>query len=214
MQFYCNDVTVNCLGLLLLTTSGDLCPLILRQHMFYTKSVYTLVTTTKCTQGKQCDVYFNVCHSNTFCVIHFHKGQSYYHYLLQIPFVIFYIIFFLHQFVSVVYFLYTSSYRCIQKKKEMKINHISCLYFLCIHQVYIRYNGVDFCTCTFCIQIVYKSPPYFCKGPHFRDKKNSSLYPPLKNKSLLGFYEDGRYIVTSEYNNNNNNNNLLYPKQE
>ena len=37
------------------------------KHMFYTKSVqkcvlfvYTLVPTTKCTQGKQCDVYFNV----------------------------------------------------------------------------------------------------------------------------------------------------------
>jgi len=40
--------------------------------------------------------------------------------------------------------------------------------------------------------------------------KESSLQPPLKNKSLLGFYGDGRYIVTSE-NNNNNNNNWLYP---
>ena len=49
------------------------------------------------------------------------------------------------QFVSVVYFLYTSSYCCIQKE-YIKINHISCVYFLCIHQVYIRYNGVDLWT--------------------------------------------------------------------
>ena len=49
------------------------------------------------------------------------------------------------QFVSVVYFLYTSSYCCIQKE-YIKINHISYVYFLCIHQVYIRYNGVDLCT--------------------------------------------------------------------
>ena len=49
------------------------------------------------------------------------------------------------QFVSVVYLLYTSSYCCIQKE-YIKINHISCVYFLCIHQVYIRYNGVDLCT--------------------------------------------------------------------
>ena len=47
--------------------------------------------------------------------------------------------------VSVVYFLYTFSYCCMQKE-YIKINHISCVYFLCIHQVYIRYNGVDFCT--------------------------------------------------------------------
>ena len=49
------------------------------------------------------------------------------------------------QFVSVVYFLYTSSFCCIQKE-YIKINHISCVYFLCTHQVYIRYNGVDLCT--------------------------------------------------------------------
>ena len=40
---------------------------------------------------------------------------------------------------------YTSSYCCIQKE-YIKINHISCVYFLCIHQIYIRYNGVDMCT--------------------------------------------------------------------
>ena len=49
------------------------------------------------------------------------------------------------QFVSAVFFLYTSSYCCIQKE-YIKINHISCVYFLCIHQIYIRYNGVDLCT--------------------------------------------------------------------
>ena len=62
------------------------------------------------------------------------------------------------------------------------------MYFLCIHQVYIRYNRVDFCTCTFCIQIVYKSPPYFCKGPHFRDKKKTvPSTPRLKIKVCSDF---------------------------
>ena len=136
MQFYCNDVTVNCLGLLLLTTSGDLCPLILRQHMFYTKSVYTLVTTTKCTQGKQCDVYFNVCHSNTFCVIHFHKGQSYYHYLLQIPFVIFYIIFF---YISL-YLLYTFCTHLLTAVYKKKKRWKSITFPVCIFYVYIKYT--------------------------------------------------------------------------
>ena len=94
----------------------------LRQHKFYPKSVqkcvlfvYTLVPTTKCTQGKQC---LNL---NTFCVKHFHTGQhSYYHYLLQIPFVIcyIYIYIFLHQFVSVVYFLYTSPLTAVYKKEK------------------------------------------------------------------------------------------------
>ena len=50
----------------------------------------------------------------TFCVIHFYKGQSYYHYLLQIPFVICYIVFThavipVNAFVEFLYFLYASS---------------------------------------------------------------------------------------------------------
>ena len=47
------------------------------------------------------------------------------------------------------YLLYTfctHPFTAVYPKKYLKINHISCLYFSCIHQVYIRYNRVDFCT--------------------------------------------------------------------
>ena len=70
----------------------------------------------------------------------------------------------------------------------MKINHISCLYFLCIHQVYIRCNTVDFC-----IQIVYKSLPYiFHTGdPISGIKKKVLSTPKLKIKVCSGFIKMG-----------------------
>ena len=47
-------------------------------------------------------------------------------------------------FVSVVYFLYLLL--VVLRKMNINTDHISCAYFLCIHQVYIRYNGGDLCT--------------------------------------------------------------------
>ena len=62
----------------------------------------------------------------------------------------------------------------------MKINYISCLYFWCIHQVYIRYNRVDLCT-LFVYKLYTNHLHIFVRDAWpFRDWKNSSLYPPLK----------------------------------
>ena len=64
----------------------------------------------------------------------------------------------------------------------MKINHISCLFFffLCIHQVYKRYNRVDLCT-LFVFKWYTNHLHIFVRDPWpFQGLKNSYLYPPLK----------------------------------
>ena len=82
------------------------------------------------------------------------------------------------QFVSGVYFLYTSSYCCVQKE-YIKINHISCVYFLCIHQVYIRYNGVDLCTL-----FVYKLCTNHLHIKHVSPRSHKIVFPAFRLSRL------------------------------